>query len=85
VSPPRDAQDRPLPYPRDVVAATSLHGFAGAALLHVSVTPELLAEARAAGLEIDVWTINDGPALAAWIARDVRWIETDRPDLAQVR
>jgi glycerophosphoryl diester phosphodiesterase len=85
VSPPLDEQDRPLPYPRDVVAATTRHGFAGAALLHVSVTPELLAEARAAGLEIDVWTVNDGRALAAWIARDVRWIETDRPELAQVR
>jgi glycerophosphoryl diester phosphodiesterase len=83
VEPPMDG-DRPLPYPLTVVDDAKRHGFTGLALLYVSVTEELLAEARGVGLEIDVWTINDREALAAARARDdLRWIETDRPDLAK--
>ncbi len=85
VDPPLDAQDRPLPYPRSVVADAVRHGFPGLALLYLSVTDELLADARAAGLLVDVWTLNEAPELAAWYARDIRWIETDRPELAPAR
>lgn len=86
VDPPVDDTDKehpiPLPYPRGVVAEAKRHGFPGLALFFGSVTDELLADAAAAGLEIDVWTINEAPELAKWTAREgIRWIETDRPDL----
>lgn len=86
VDPPVDDRDPdhpvPLPYPRTVVAEATKHGFPGLALYFGSVTDELLADAKVAGLEIDVWTINDAPALATWARRDgIRWIETDRPEL----
>lgn len=75
--------ERVLPYPRDLIQLALKRGFAGLALYHVAVESDFLDAARAAGLSIDVWTINDAAALAAWQARDVRWIETDRPDLAR--
>jgi glycerophosphoryl diester phosphodiesterase len=82
VQPPLDDEDRPLPYPLAIVDEAKRHRFAGLALLHVSTSDELLDAARRAGLLVDVWTINEAPELARWHARDVRWIETDRPDLA---
>ncbi len=90
VDPPVDDRDKEhpvaLPYPRSVVEEAKQHGFPGLALYFGSVTPELLADAKAAGLEIDVWTINELPELAAWTAREgIRWIETDRPDLVPAR
>ncbi len=90
VDPPIDDRDKEhpvaLPYPRGVVAEAKRHGFPGLALYFGSVTEELLADAKAAGLEIDVWTINEAPELSKWTAReDIRWIETDRPDLIPVR
>jgi len=90
VAPPVDDSDKehpvPLPYPRSVVADAKRHGFPGLALFFGSVTDELLADAAAAGLEIDVWTINEPAELARWTTRSgIRWIETDRPDLVPVR
>ena len=76
----------PLPYTTSVVDDAKRHGFPGIALLYSSVTDELLAAADKAGIAVDVWTINDAPALAQWQARQtVRWIETDRPDLVPAR
>lgn len=89
VDPPVDDRDKhpiALPYPRRVVTDAKQHGFPGLALYYGSVTDELLADAKAAGLEIDLWTINEAPQLAKWIAREgIRWIETDRPDLVPAR
>lgn len=85
VDPPVDDSQRPLPYPTAIIAEAKRRGFAGLALLHVSVDDAFLAAAREAGILVDVWTLNDTPALESWAARDVRWIETDRPDLAPVR
>ena len=83
VDPPMDG-DRPLPYPLSIVEDAKRRGFTGLALLYVSVTEELIAEARGVGLELDLWTINDREALAAARAHaGIRWIETDRPDLAK--
>jgi glycerophosphoryl diester phosphodiesterase len=82
VDPPRDARDQPLPYPIEVVAETKQHGFAGLALDHRGVTDELLAAASKADISVDVWTLNETALLADWAAKDVRWIETDRPELA---
>jgi len=82
VDPPHDAKDQPLPYPIDLIAETRRRGFAGLALDYRGVTGELLAAAAKADLLVDVWTLNDTALLATWAARDVRWIETDRPELA---
>jgi glycerophosphoryl diester phosphodiesterase len=82
---PPTAGDRPLPYPPELPAAATQFGFAGVALDHGFVGDELVAQLRAAGLHVDVWTVNDAAAIAAWYARDIRWIETDRPDLAPAR
>lgn len=85
VDPPVDDQRKPLPYPRSFVDEVQRHGFPGVALDYRGLDDELLAALRAAGIIVDVWTINDAAQLEAWLARDVRWIETDRPDLAPVR
>ncbi|MBA3817753.1 MAG: glycerophosphodiester phosphodiesterase [Deltaproteobacteria bacterium] len=85
LDPKRDEHDRSEPYPVALVAEAKRLGFAGLALDHIAVTPALLAAAREAGVIVDVWTINDAPTLAHWSGTDVRWIETDRPDLAPAR
>lgn len=82
VDPPRDARDQPLPYPVELIEQTKRRGFAGLALDYRGVTDELLAAASKADIVVDVWTLNDTALLADWRGRDVRWIETDRPELA---
>ena len=82
VDPPRDARDQPLPYPVSLIEQTKQRGFVGLALDYRGVTDELLAAASKAEILIDVWTLNDTALLADWGARDVRWIETDHPELA---
>ena len=84
VGAPRDDADRVVAYPPAVIAAARDRGFAGLALDARAVTPGLLADARAAGVLIDVWTVNDADALTAWLATDARFVETDRPELAPV-
>ncbi len=83
VSAPRDADDQLAPYPTSVLDDARARGFAGLALDARAVTPELVAAARAAGIALDVWTVNDADALRAWLATDVRFVETDRPDLVE--
>jgi glycerophosphoryl diester phosphodiesterase len=82
VDPPTGADGRPQPYVHATIDDASAHGFTGLALDYRYVTDEFLAAARTAGLFMDVWTINDATDLAAWAAKDVLWVETDRPDLA---
>ena len=83
VDPPRDAKDQPQPYPLTLIDETKRRGFAGLALDYRGVTDELLAAASKAEILVDVWTLNETALLAAWAKRtDVRWIETDRPELA---
>ena len=72
------------PYPQTLIDDAKQRGFAGVALDYRGVTDELLVAARDAGILVDVWTLNDGPLLAAWGAKEVRWIETDRPELAPI-
>jgi len=83
VDPPRDAKGRPLPYPVSVVAEAQRRGFTGLALDYRAVTSELLEAATKVDLLVDVWTLNETALLADWAARDVRWIETDRPEIAR--
>ncbi len=84
VDPTLDANHHALPYPRGVITDAVRHGFAGLALRLDGVDDAFLADARKAGLFVDVWTANDASMLASLTVRDVRWIETDRPDLAPV-
>jgi glycerophosphoryl diester phosphodiesterase len=46
------------------------------------LTPEAVAAARAAGLTIGVWTVNDPDELRRALAAGVDYVTTDRPDLA---
>jgi glycerophosphoryl diester phosphodiesterase len=85
VDPPIDDRDpstpRALPYTTAVIDEAKRNGFPGVALLYSAVTDDLLVAAEAAGISVDVWTINDAPVIGQWQKRGVRWIETDRPDL----
>ncbi len=86
VMPPLDDQREPLPYPTSIVAEAVRRGFPGVALLYASVDDDLVAAARAAGLLVDVWTLNDPADVARWYGRpEIRWIETDRPELIPAR
>jgi glycerophosphoryl diester phosphodiesterase len=85
VDPPIDDRGAPLSYEPSLIDETKRHGFVGLALDYRGVTPALLDAARDAGLLVDVWTINESAVLADWLARDVRWIETDRPELAPTK
>lgn len=49
---------------------------------HPDLTPEALAEAHALGLEVHVWTVNDGDAMEALKEMGVDGIITDYPDIA---
>src|SRR5690606_20624408 len=82
VDPQLDASGTPVPYPHGLIEDARRRGFPGLALQYDAVDDAFLAAARAADVIVDVWTINDGPGLTAWTGKDVRWIETDRPDLA---
>jgi glycerophosphoryl diester phosphodiesterase len=46
------------------------------------LSPEAVAAARAAGLGIGVWTVNEPEELRAALASGVDYVTTDRPDLA---
>jgi len=46
------------------------------------LSPEAVAAARAAGLTIGVWTVNDPDELRAALAAGVDYVTTDRPDVA---
>ncbi len=46
------------------------------------LSPEAVAAARAAGLTIGVWTVNEPDELRAALAAGVDYVTTDRPDLA---
>jgi glycerophosphoryl diester phosphodiesterase len=85
VDPPTDANKRKLPYPTTVIDECVRRGFPGIALDYAGIDDAFLAAARKAGLLVDVWTLNTTPLLAGWLDRDVRWIETDYPELAPVR
>jgi glycerophosphoryl diester phosphodiesterase len=51
---------------------------------HTFLTPALLAEARALGIVVIPWTVNDPARIAALLEMGVDGIISDRPDLVQV-
>lgn len=85
VGAPRRGETVIAPYPPVVVERAAALGLAGVALDARGVSPELLAAAQEAGVLVDVWTINEAEALRTWLSRpEVRWVETDRPELAEL-
>lgn len=56
-------------------------GFVG---LHAAlVSPEVINQARQAGLLLGVWTVNEAPAMERFVSLGVDVLITDRPDLAK--
>ncbi len=82
VDPPRDADDALVPYADDVIATATARRFAGLAVDVRGADDRFVAAVAAAGLVLDVWTVDDPAALAGWRTR-ARWVETNRPDLAR--
>jgi glycerophosphoryl diester phosphodiesterase len=83
VDPPSGDDGRPLPYPADLARTAAERHFTGLALDQRGVDDAFVAAVAAAGLVLDVWTVNDAAAIAAWRARGARWIETDHPALGR--
>ncbi len=54
---------------------------------HRDASEGAVAQARALGLKVGVWTVDDPSAMAAMLARGVDAVCTDRPDLlaAEIR
>ena len=50
---------------------------------HTTLTAELLAEARALGITVIPWTVNDRPTIGKLLDMGVDGIISDRPDLVQ--
>jgi hypothetical protein len=83
--PPVDENGDPQRYSDSVIDEAVRRGFPGVALFWGSMTTSVLAKAKAANIAVDVWSINDRGKLAQWLAQtDVRWIETDMPELVDV-
>lgn len=82
VDAPPDGQGGVRPYGDDVIAAATARGFAGLAVDVRGADDRFVAAVAAAGLSLDVWTIDDAAGLAAWRGR-ARWVETNRPELAR--
>lgn len=83
VDPERDGAGGFRPYTTAVVDAARARGFTGLALDHRALDAETAKAVQAAGLQLDVWTVNDRALIQTWRARGARWIETDRPALAR--
>lgn len=83
VDPERDDERRFRPYAQVVIEAAQARKFTGLALDHRAVDADFAAAVRAAGLVLDVWTVNDRALIQVWRERGARWIETDRPELAR--
>lgn len=82
VDPPEDGRGGRAPYGADVIAIAAARGFTGLAVDHRGADDRFVAAVAAAGLVLDVWTVDDPAAIAGWRAR-ARWVETNRPELAR--
>jgi len=67
---------------RDALSTAARHGHAALCPPDVATTPELVDAARAAGLAVVTWTVNDAGRLAELAGIGVGVAITDRPDLA---
>ena len=69
--------------PEDTIAWAARLGATDVGLQHTLASPAVMAAARAAGLEVGVWTVNDMEAMRRVIDLGVDVLTTDRPDLAR--
>jgi glycerophosphoryl diester phosphodiesterase len=69
--------------PEDAIAWARAVGATDAGLQHTLVNESVVAAARAAGIGLGAWTVNDEPTMRRLAALGVDVITTDRPDLAQ--
>jgi glycerophosphoryl diester phosphodiesterase len=67
---------------REAVRWTRELGATQLGIDHRALTADVVEAARAAGLEVGAWTVNDEPDMRAAIAAAVTLITSDRPDLA---
>ncbi|HEV8615696.1 MAG TPA: glycerophosphodiester phosphodiesterase family protein [Methylomirabilota bacterium] len=67
--------------PEDSIAWAARVGAGAAGLQHTLVNEAVMDAARAAGLGVGVWTVNDEAAMRRLAALGVDVITTDRPDL----
>ena len=51
-------------------------------LHHGLIDRDMVAAARACGLGVGAWTVNDGAGIRQLARLDIDWIMTDRPDMA---
>lgn len=65
-----------------IIAAASRRGIAMLGLRSTSITADKIARARAAGLGVGAWAVNDAAAIEAMLELDIDVFTTDRPDLA---
>ena len=68
--------------PEDAIAWAARAGAADAGLQYTLVNEAVMDAARAAGIGVGVWTVNDEEAMRRLAALGVDVITTDRPDLA---
>jgi glycerophosphoryl diester phosphodiesterase len=66
----------------DVVAWALRFGATDVGLKHTLVDESVIDAARAAGVKVGVWTVNDEPEMRRVIALGVDVLTSDRPDLA---
>ena len=67
--------------PEDAIAWAARSGAADAGLQYTLVNEAVMDAARAAGLGVGVWTVNDEEAMRRMAALGVDVVTTDRPDL----
>jgi glycerophosphoryl diester phosphodiesterase len=70
--------------PEDTIAWAARLGATDVGLQHTLASPAVMVAARAAGVEVGVWTVNDTAAMRRVIDLGVDVLTTDRPDLARV-
>ena len=68
--------------PADTIGWARRFGATDVGLNHALVDASVVDAARAAGVAVGVWTVNDEPEMRRLIALDVDVMTSDRPDLA---
>jgi glycerophosphoryl diester phosphodiesterase len=84
VDAPTDDDQRPRPYPADLVRTAAERRFHGLAVDQRGADDAFVAAVATAGLQLDVWTVNDAADIHTWRTRGARWIETDHPELGRI-
>jgi glycerophosphoryl diester phosphodiesterase len=79
----RGAVERARARPETAVEWGIAAGVTDVGLEHTLVEPAVVAAARAAGLVLGVWTVNEEAAMRRMLALGVDILTTDRPDTAR--